>query len=111
MTDHNPLDGGHDGPSRPIEWKFGIIPMMFVLPQNTEVKEMTAGGHLRVTDGPFDYPFFGGGYGVLYTTTAAGATGAVATSASSKGGRAGALRALNETPGRASDIRDTAHLH
>jgi SAM-dependent methyltransferase len=82
MTDHNPLDGGRDGPSRPIEWKFGILPMMYVLPENTEVSEMTAGGHLRVLDGPFVYPYFGGGYGVVYTTTVP-----VTTNAHSSSGR------------------------
>lgn len=69
MTDHNPIDGGHDGPSRPMEWKFGVWPMMYVLPQNTEVREMTAGGHLRVVEGPFDYHYFMGGYGVVYTSS------------------------------------------
>lgn len=74
-TDHNPSDGTHSGPARPIEYRLFVIPMMWVLPQDTEVAEVTAGHHFRVREGPFEYPFYVGGYGVVYdvTTTTAGA--------------------------------------
>ena len=74
MTDHNPKDGTLDGPARPIEYRLGVIPMMWVLPQNTEVAEVTAGGYFRVSEGPFGYPFFQGGYGVVYAPTGENAT-------------------------------------
>ena len=65
MTDHNPLDGGTTGPKRPIDWKFGIIPLMWVLPQETEVAQILEGG-FQLQDGPFEHPYFAGGYGAVY---------------------------------------------
>ena len=70
MTDHNPLDGGTTGPKRPIDWKFGIIPLMWVLPQETEVARITEGG-FKLLQGPFEHPYYAGGYGAVYTTTVA----------------------------------------
>ena len=66
MTDHNPLDGGTTGPRRPIEYRFGFWPMMYVWPQETEAAEIVARGPFRKVEGPFEWPYFGGGYGVVY---------------------------------------------
>jgi hypothetical protein len=65
MTDHNPADGTTSGPRQPILYKFGILPMMSVLPQDTEVARIVAGG-FRVLEGPFPHPYFLGGYGAVY---------------------------------------------
>ena len=39
---------------------------MPVLPQETEVARIVAGG-FRVLEGPFPHPYFLGGYGAVYT--------------------------------------------
>ena len=66
MTDHNPSDGRTGGPKRPIEWRFGVVPMMWVLPQDTEVAQITKGGPFELLEGPFYHPFFYNGYGAVY---------------------------------------------
>ena len=38
---------------------------MPVVPQETEVEEITSGGFVLV-DGPFEHSFYAGGYGALY---------------------------------------------
>lgn len=71
MTDHNSDDGVLTGPPRPIQYKFRFLPMMYVLPQDTEVAMITLckdpdSNCFKVLDGPFEHPFYQGGYGVLY---------------------------------------------
>ena len=65
MTDHNPMDGGPlDGPRRPI--MFNLMP---VIPQLTEIKQLTAdtyAGSFELVDGPFEHPYYAGGYGAVY---------------------------------------------
>ena len=68
MTDHNPLDGGPlSGPRRPI-----FFAMMPVVPQETEVAEITAhrGEWFSLVDGPFEHAFYAGGYGAVYRPAA-----------------------------------------
>ena len=65
ITDHNPMDGGTTGPRRPIMKLFGLIGFMSVVPQETEVAEIVAGG-FKVLDGPYDHPFYMGGYAATY---------------------------------------------
>lgn len=79
VTDHNPIDSRGapitDAHGRqPIEWKYYILPMMSVLPQQTEVARIVAGGPFRVLEGPFDYPYYAGGYGAVYVAARAPAT-------------------------------------
>lgn len=76
MIDPNPADGGHDGPPRPIEYRFGVLPEMQVLPQDTEIAEVCKGGHFRVVHGPFEYPWIQGGFGVVYSVTGNATTSA-----------------------------------
>ncbi|KAL3913861.1 MAG: hypothetical protein SGPRY_007831 [Prymnesium sp.] len=63
ISDHNPSDG-KTGPRRPISCTLGVC-RMDVVPQSTEVDEITAGGFV-LFDGPFDYPFFDHGYAATY---------------------------------------------
>ena len=66
-TDHNPMDGGTTGPRRPITNLFGFVPMMPVVPQETEVAEILNGGPFQLVDGPFAHEFFHMGYGAVYS--------------------------------------------
>ena len=93
MTDHEPYDGGHPGGStrwfdwagalargiwlrdqpgwvdrrcRPVGHQLGVLPGMYVLPSETEVAEIVAGG-FELLEGPHDHPYFGNGYGAVYT--------------------------------------------
>ena len=67
MADHNPMDGGTTGPRRPMMTLLGLIPLMQVVPADTEVEEITSLGPFTLAEGPFDHPFFMGGYGAVYT--------------------------------------------
>lgn len=69
MTDHNPTDGRTDGPKRPIMTLFGVLPFMPVVPQDTEVAQITAGG-FELVSGPFAHPYYHMGYGAVYTPAA-----------------------------------------
>ena len=64
MADHNPDSGPLDGPRRPIS----NVPWggMVVVPQETEVAQITAGG-FDLIDGPFEHKFIDNGYGAVYT--------------------------------------------
>ena len=64
MADHNPLDGGIDGPRRPIGVVLGIG-LMPVVPSLTEIDEIVAGG-FELLDGPIEWPYYSGGYAALY---------------------------------------------
>merc|ERR1712087_561631 len=63
IVDHNPM-GTHSGPRRPMSYIFGVGTMV-VVPQDTEVNEITSGG-FSLLEGPFEHPFFHGGYGAVY---------------------------------------------
>ena len=69
ITDHNPMDGGITGPRRPIMKLFGLIGFMPVVPQETEVAEIVAGG-FELIDGPSEHPFYQGGYAATYAPAA-----------------------------------------
>jgi SAM-dependent methyltransferase len=64
VTDHNPANGDNDGPRQPLLVFLGVKTMT-VVPQGTEVSEITGGG-FELREGPFDHPFYVGGYAAVY---------------------------------------------
>jgi len=66
MTDHNSMDGVVTGPRRPMMKLFGVFTIMPIVPQWTEVDEITTGG-FTLLEGPYRHPFYSGGYGTVYT--------------------------------------------
>ena len=63
ITDHNPMDGTTTGPRKPI-----FLSFMPVVPEETEVGEIEAGGFTAL-GGPRPHPFYSGGYGCVYVPT------------------------------------------
>ena len=53
-------------------YRFYILPMMRVIPQDTEVARIVKGG-FRLLEGPFEHPWYLGGYGAVYTPAPAAA--------------------------------------
>jgi len=65
MTDHNPLDGTTTGPRKGMLSLGGFSLFMEVVPEETEVAQITA-SRFELEKGPFKHPFFSMGYGAVY---------------------------------------------
>ena len=62
ILDHNPDATTTRGARQPMS----MMPWMTVVPQETEVAEIVAGGPFVLSEGPFTHPYFPFGYGALY---------------------------------------------